>query len=83
MLADILFVGSVQEVFTELQEYRAAGLQHLALLFPLFADNNVIFGMEDFYPDFVRLCNLLRPSAHCTPPMKARLSQVIDQPELS
>jgi phthiodiolone/phenolphthiodiolone dimycocerosates ketoreductase len=83
MLADILFLGNVQEVFAELQEYRTAGLQHLAMMFPLFADNNVMFGMADFYPDFVRLCKLLRQPEPCASETKIPVAEAIDQPELS
>jgi hypothetical protein len=60
MLDDILFLGSVEEVYAELLDYQRAGMRHLALMFPLFANNNVMFGVEDFYPDFVDLCALLR-----------------------
>lgn len=60
MLDDILFLGNTEEVYAELLLYRRAGMRNLALMFPLFANDNVMFGVEDFYPDFVDLCALLR-----------------------
>jgi hypothetical protein len=50
-------------VYAELLEYQRIGMQHLALMFPLFADDKVMFGVQDFYADFVDLCALLRCKA--------------------
>ena len=81
MLAEILFLGSVAEVQAELQEYRRAGLQHLALMFPLFADDSVMFGIENFYDDFVRLCASMRAPAD--EPARNIIEPIKDQAELS
>jgi phthiodiolone/phenolphthiodiolone dimycocerosates ketoreductase len=56
MLSETVFLGSEQEVLEELWRYREAGMQHLTLMYPFFANNQVAFGVPDFYPQLRNIC---------------------------
>ena len=56
MVADILFLGSVQELLDDFWQLKCAGLQHLSLLLPDFSNARTSFGVDRFDVEFVRLC---------------------------
>lgn len=60
MMADILFLGNVQELLDEFWQLKSAGLQHLSLLLPDFSDVRISYGVDNFDSEFVRLCRELQ-----------------------
>jgi hypothetical protein len=60
MIADILFLGNVQELLDEFWQLKCAGLQHLSLLLPDFTDVRISYGVDNFDSEFVRLCRELQ-----------------------
>jgi phthiodiolone/phenolphthiodiolone dimycocerosates ketoreductase len=56
MIADILFLGNLQELLDEFWQFKMAGLQHLSLLLPDFDNPRISYGVEDFDMEFNRLC---------------------------
>lgn len=56
MIADILFLGNVQELLDEFWQLKSAGLQHLSLLLPDFANARISYGVDNFDTEFSRLC---------------------------
>jgi phthiodiolone/phenolphthiodiolone dimycocerosates ketoreductase len=56
MMADILFLGNVQELLDDFWQLKCAGLQHLSLLLPDFSNARISYGVDSFDSEFVRLC---------------------------
>jgi phthiodiolone/phenolphthiodiolone dimycocerosates ketoreductase len=60
MMADILFLGNVQELLDDFWQLKCAGLQHLSLLLPDFSSARISYGVDSFDSEFVRLCRELQ-----------------------
>jgi phthiodiolone/phenolphthiodiolone dimycocerosates ketoreductase len=60
MMADILFLGNVQELLDDFWQLKCAGLQHLSLLLPDFTNVRISYGVDSFDAEFVRLCRELQ-----------------------
>jgi phthiodiolone/phenolphthiodiolone dimycocerosates ketoreductase len=60
MVADILFLGNVQELLDEFWQLKCAGLQHLSLLLPDFSNMRTSCGVDSFDSEFIRLCRELQ-----------------------
>jgi phthiodiolone/phenolphthiodiolone dimycocerosates ketoreductase len=60
MIADILFLGNLQELLDEFWQFKVAGLQHLSLLLPDFDNPRISYGVDDFDIEFNRLCREIK-----------------------
>jgi hypothetical protein len=60
MMADILFLGNVQELLDDFWQLKCAGLQHLSLLLPDFSNARISYGIDCFDSQFVELCRELQ-----------------------
>lgn len=60
MMADILFLGNVQELLDEFWQLKCAGLKHVSLLLPDFSNARISYGVDSFDAEFVRLCRELQ-----------------------
>jgi phthiodiolone/phenolphthiodiolone dimycocerosates ketoreductase len=60
MIADILFLGNVQELLDDFWQLKCAGLQHLSLLLPDFSNIRISYGLDNFEAEFIRLCRELQ-----------------------
>ncbi|HSB95407.1 MAG TPA: hypothetical protein VLC91_03110, partial [Spongiibacteraceae bacterium] len=60
MIADILFLGNLQELLDEFWQFKTAGLQHLSLLLPDFENTRISYGVDNFDVEFNRLCREIK-----------------------
>lgn len=56
MIADILFIGNLQELLDDFWQLKAAGLHHLSLLLPDSSNRRISYGVDNFDNEFLMLC---------------------------
>jgi phthiodiolone/phenolphthiodiolone dimycocerosates ketoreductase len=60
ILDEVLFLGNQEELLEEFWTYKKNGVELLVLMLPFFSNNQVAYGLPDFYPAFKQICEQIK-----------------------